>query len=233
MIVGVHQPNYLPYLGFFHKMSVVDRFVLYDTAQFSKNDYHNRNQIKTPRGRMWLTVPVRSPGRRAIREVMIDSTKPWARNHWEAIQANLSRAPYFDVYAAELQRILDATWDQLCPLNERLLSLLAKWFHIDTPIVRASELNVPAGLSRSEKLAAIVESVGGTAYLSGPAGPRYLDPGAFGNVAVLVQGFHHPEYPQLWGPFMPDLSALDLLCNAGDRAGEVLKSAGGKKSSTS
>lgn len=229
MIIGVHQPNHLPYLGFFHKMSVADRFVLYDTAQFSKNDFHNRNLIKTPRGPMWLTVPVRSPGRRPIREVMIDTSKRWGPHHWEAIHANLSRAPYFDAYAGELRRIFEANWEQLCPLNERLVAQLASWFNIDTPVVNASELKVPTNLSSSAKLAAMVESLGGTAYLSGPSGPGYLDMQAFGKLPVFIQEFRHPKYPQLWGPFLPNLSALDLLCNTGDRAKEILLSGSDRK----
>ncbi len=229
MIVAIHQPNYLPYLGFFHKMALADCFVLYDTAQFSKNDFHNRNRIKTPRGSMWLTVPVVRQGRREIREVEIDTSRPWARRHWQAIHANLSRAPHFDSYDQELRRVFEGSWDRLASLNERLASQLAAWFGIKTPIMRASELDIPTGLSPSRRLAAIAERVGGTEYLSGPGGVEYLDPSAFSEIELLLQDFRHPEYPQLWGPFLPNLCALDLLCNVGDRAAEVVQSSGGAK----
>lgn len=229
MIVAVHQPNYLPYLGFFHKMALADRFVLYDTAQFSKNEFHNRNRIKTPRGPMWLSVPVRRLSGREIREVDIDGSREWASQHWEAIHANLSRAPYFETYTVELRRVYQEPWDRLASLNERLVSELAAWLRVKTPVVRTSELNIPTDLSPSGKLAAITESVGGTAYLSGPGGVEYLDPAAFAGIDLMLQDFRHPQYPQLWGGFLPNLSSLDMLCNVGDRAGDVLQACGGMK----
>lgn len=102
----MHQPNYLPYLGFRHKMLPIDVFVLYDTAQFSKNDFHNRNRNKTPRGPLWPTVSVVRAGLRPIREVEPDGARRWATRHWKALEANTGRAPYFDAYAAAL-RFLD------------------------------------------------------------------------------------------------------------------------------
>lgn len=229
MIVAIHQPNYLPYLGFFHKMLLADCLVLHDTVQFSRDDYHNRNRFKTPQGPIWLTVPVRRPGMQEIRDVMIDQSRRWSDRHWKTIHANLSRAPHFAGVGDDLRRVYGGEWERLALLNERLISALAKGLGIDTPVVRASDLDVPKGLTPSNKLVAITKIVGGTAYLSGVGGLNYVDPLAFSDLDLLVQEFHHPVYPQLWGDFLPNLSAVDMICNVGREAGGMLRASGTAK----
>lgn len=229
MIVAVHQPNYLPYLGFFHKMSLADVFVLYDTAQFSKNDFHNRNRIKTPQGTTWLTVPVRRGGFRPIAEVEVDDSTAWADRHWETIRTYYARAPAFDAHSEELASIYRRTWSRLAPLNEALLRFFAAALGLQARIVLASSCEIPEGLSASERLAALVRHVGGDVYVSGVGGLQYLDPSAFEDVDVRIQDFRHPEYPQLWGPFVRNLSALDLLLNVGESSENLVRGAGGSK----
>lgn len=227
MIVAVHQPNYLPYLGFFHKMSLADVFVLYDTAQFSKNDFHNRNRIKTPRGAAWLTVPVRRPGFRPIREVSIDGTKPWADNHWRTILTNYAKAGYIDSVAAKFEGVYRRKWDLLAPLNESLIRVLGDAIGLETELLRASELDVPDTLPPSERLAEITRLAGGDAYLSGIGGLDYLDTAAFEGLGLLLQRFRHPRYPQLWEPFAEKLSALDAVLNLGGQGVRTLLDAAG------
>ena len=226
MIVAVHQPNYLPYIGFFHKMLLADVFVLYDTAQFSKNDFHNRNRIKTPGGPLWLTIPVRRPTGHAIRDVQADMSKPWAHDHWEAIRANYARAAHFEEFAPEVESAYRKMGRGLAEINRPFIDLISRVLGVRRRIVWASDLPIPEGLSSSENLASIVRAVDGDAYLSGPGGVGYLQRAAFEGLAVHLQAFRHPTYRQLWGEFLPSASALDLVFNMGDEALSVLESWG-------
>lgn len=228
MIVAVHQPNYLPYLGFFHKMALADVFVLYDTAQFSKNDFHNRNRIKTPRGAAWLTVPVHRAGLRPIGEVAVDGTKQWAENHRRTLLTNYAKAKHLRPILETLEEVYRQTWDRLASLNESLIRILAGELGIGTKVLRASSLDVPEGLSPSERLAEITRRVGGDAYLSGGGGLDYLEPVSFEGLELLLQRFRHPHYPQMWGPFVENLSAVDAVMNLGGRGVHaLLERAGG------
>jgi hypothetical protein len=226
MIVAVHQPNYLPYLGFFHKMHLADTFVLYDTAQFSKNDFHNRNRIKTPRGLKWLTIPVRRPTGLEIRAVEADMSKPWARNHWEAIRANYARAEHFEEHRQDLDRLYGDPGRRLAEINRPFIDFLSQTLGIERRIVWASNLHIPEGLSASEKLAAMVREVGGDAYLSGPDGAKYVERNAFVGLAVYIQEFRHPRHRQLWRDFASNASALDLVLNLGEEAASLLPECG-------
>ncbi len=227
MIVAIHQPNYAPYLGFFHKMWLADTFILYDTAQFSKNDFQNRSRVKTPRGPFWLSVPVLRGSASEIRSKKIDTSKEWGARHWRTIQTNYSRAPHFESYQGDLDALYRRPWEFLAPLNEAFISFLAMSLGLHARWLRASALDLPGGLSPSAKLAELVRRAGGDTYLSGVGGLEYLDPTAFRGMDLLVQDFRHPEYTQCWGPFVPNLSALDLLLNIGGDAKDLVQSAGG------
>lgn len=223
MIVAIHQPNYLPYLGFFHKLAESDVLVLYDTAQFSKNEYHNRNRIKTPRGSQWITVPVHSPFGKAIRDVEIDRSKPWAEKHLLSLRANYSRAPHFATLIGILSEHLGAKWTRLADLNSTLVRRLAELLGVRAKLVHASALSIRPGLSPTEKILEMVRSVGGTTYLSGPGGRNYLEVSRFTEIELAYDDFIHPEYPQLFGPFVPSLSVVDAIFNCGvDRVRSML-----------
>lgn len=229
MIVTIHQPNYLPYLGFFHKLLISDVFVLFDTAQYSKHSFQNRNRIKTPRGATWLTVPVRRGDFRSIQEAEIDRGRDWAARHWAAIQANYARAANFDTYADQIRRILEKPWKQLAALNEALILAFARFFDLGSKVLRSSDLPIRQDLPPSERLAEIVRHVGGDTYISGVGGLDYIDPRAFRDINLRLQAFRHPEYPQLWGPFLNNLSAIDLLMNVGAEGRSLLEKSGGSE----
>jgi hypothetical protein len=216
MKVTVHQPNYLPYLGLFHKVAKADVFVLYDTAQFSRRaGYHNRNQVKTPRGAHWITVPVQRPTLHAIRDVRIVDV-PWATRHAQTLYANYRRAPYYESYSKELESILRKPWTQLASLNEALIRLLARWLSIPTKIVRASELAPPPSADPTSRLIHLVRAVGGDTYISGQGGHEYMDEGQFQDVRLEYDKFVPAPYPQPFGDFIPNLSAVDALFNCGE-----------------
>lgn len=227
MIVSCHQPNYLPYLGFFDKMKKSDVFVLYDAVQFSDGSYQHRNRIRTPTGWMWLTIPVERK-RKPINEIEIKphaliSQKPWQEHHWRVIYNTYHKTPYFKTYEEELKNIfLGKSYTHLADLTTNIIASLAAAAGITTKTVQLSELNVHSN-DASERLALVTQALGGDVYLSGPSGgSRYeLRDEEFTKrgVAVAFQEFHHPEYPQYHarfnGTFEKNMAAIDALFNTG------------------
>ena len=222
MIVSIHQPNYLPYLGFFHKMANSDVLVLYDTAQFSKNDYHNRNRIKTPRGAEWLTVPVRRPLLRTIGEIEV-ARGPWPEKHRMTLEANYRRSPFFFSFINELSSEWSRTGALLALMNAGLIARVARWLKIETRVIPASRLSVAETTNPTEKILHLVEECGGDTYLSGQGGRSYLDESKFSRIALRYDPFVVSEYPQQFGTFVPNLSIVDAIFNCGDAAAELVE----------
>lgn len=216
MIVSVHQPNYLPYLGFFHKAAQSDIFISYDTAQFSKNDFHNRNKVKTTHGWTWLTVPVRKPLKRQMREIEIDNSKDWRREHILTIKSCYSRAPCYADHIPYFEDVYSRHWERLAELNEGILNHFFRVLCPHVRFARASDLHVPNHLNPTEKIIWMVKSVGGSTYLSGPFGRQYLDERKFTDVRLTYQEFQHPTYQQRFGDFIQNLSLVDSLFNIGE-----------------
>lgn len=220
MIVGIHQPNYLPYLGFFDKMKQSDVFVIYDDAQFSKGDFQHRNRIRTYRSWMWLTVPIEKK-RIPINEIRIKNEMAtwkgvkWADAHFKDIHDNYKDTPYYSTYEKEIRRIYGKTYDKLVDLNMELINFLKNPFDIDVEMVFSTDLGFIS--ESTERLAEIVEAVGGDVYLSGPIGRDYLDVSLFEKKGIKVefQDFKHPVYKQYYKGFEPNMSAIDALFNVG------------------
>lgn len=221
-LVAVHQPNYLPYLGFFHKMARADTFVFYDTAQFSKNGLHNRNRIKTAAGVQWLTVPVRRSGLGLVKDVEITALSKWPEKHLRALDANYRRAPYYGSYLSELERILRGNFTKLADLNIELIERIASWLSIETKTSRSSKLSPPLTNDSTEKLIHFTQACGGTAYLSGSGAKVYLKEEKFSNIRLEYSKFTAKPYPQLFAEFIPNLSAVDALFNVGEAAKELV-----------
>lgn len=223
--VAIHQPQYLPYLGFFHKLKQCDLFVALDHVQYQRRGVQNRNKIKTKDGWQWLTVPVCHQEEERINNIEIDPKMPWQRKHWKAIEFSYSPAPFFDEYAADLKRLLlDQTYRLLCDLNMTLLQWMMERLDIEVPILYSSQLEVDG--NKSDLLISICQAVGADCYLSGPGGRRYMDLDAFkaAGIAVQWQEFTSPVYPQVFpqAGFVPDLSALDVLFNCGPQTADWL-----------
>lgn len=217
MIVSAHQPQYLPYLGFFHKMARSDLFIWLDDVQFKKREFQNRNRVRTPQGWMWLTVPVVSKGRyeQKISEVEIDEARPWRKEHWEALKHNYGRAPHYKEHAPFFEAVYARAWTHLQPLCLELCGYLCKSFGIKTPTRLASEFKVAT--ASTQRLVELTKAAGGTAYLSGAGGRDYLEEGLFKDAGLGLdyQDFHGPEYPQCFPGFEGNLAAADFLFNVG------------------
>ena len=219
MIVGIHQPNYLPYLGFFDKMKKSDIFIIYDDAQFNKGDFQHRNKIRISSGWKWLTVPVEKKhvpiNQIKIRNDLKISGINWQEAHFKEIYDNYGKAPYYEKYENRLRKIYEQQYDLLVDLNTKLIEFMVKSFAINTKIVYSSEFGFKT--KSTEKIVDLISAVGGDVYLSGPSGKNYMDIELFdkNDIQVVFQNFEHPLYKQQYDDFIPNMSALDALFNIG------------------
>lgn len=212
-VAVIHQPQYLPYLGFFHKLSQGDIFIVMDNVEFLRRGLQHRNKVKTSQGEQWLTVPVLHHQKQLIHEVAINPDFPWSRKHWNTLVTNYSPAPYFKEYAPGLEQILMKEWSNLCELNMVLIQWVMDVLDIHKPIVYASTLGVEG--NKSDLLIKLCQAMDADTYLSGTGGREYMDLSAFeaSDIKVLWQEFNPPSYCQLFPEkgFIPNLSIVDVL----------------------
>ncbi len=219
MRVVVNQSNYLPWKGYFDLIHDADLFVFYDDVQFTKNDWRNRNRIKTPRGPEWLSVPVGKRIDRLVCDVALPSDG-WAESHWSSIEQAYRQAPFFADYAGRLHAVLSAPHPTLSDLNQALVRLVAQDFLGIATRFDDSRRHPAPGRSQ-ERLLALLASVGATTYISGPAAKAYLDETAFAAAGIeLVWKDYagYPEYPQFHPPFEHAVSVIDLVFQTGPDA---------------
>jgi len=231
MILTGHQPNYLPYPGFFEKILRADMFLLVDTVQFVKRGpfgwiHRNRIHAPNPRGWCWLTVPVLTHGRyhQSILETRIDNRLPWRRKHWGTIQERYRHTEGFAEYGPVFAEIYRREWESLCQLNEALIREILLILDISTPLRRLSDLK-SSGRS-TDLITGFCRELGADEYLSGTHGREYLNPGAFDREGIRLsfQDFDCPTYIQPGrGPFVPNLSILDMLMCCGRRTRALLE----------
>ena len=227
MIVAIHQPHYLPWLGYLHRMAHVDLFILLDHVQFERRNRQNRSQIRLDGEARWLTVPVAQHSQKErIIDKLVDNEDPrrWGGIHYATLRHAYREAEHFKAYGSTLHTILEAHWERLVDLNRATLEFMREAFEIRTPLARSSELGVEG--AKSDLILNLCRAVGADALLAGFGGSRqYLDPEAFARAGVRVQWheFTHPEYPQCGAqPFIPGLAALDLLFNCGPASRALL-----------
>jgi hypothetical protein len=230
MLVAIHQPSYLPWLGYLDRMAKADLFIILDHVQFERRNYQNRTQILLEGEPRWLTVPVvQLSQKERITEKRIDNSeegsRAWGPTHFKTLRYAYRKAPYFDHYAPRLQEILEARWDRLVDLDMAALEFLREAFEIRTPLRLSSQMQAEG--ARSELLLNLCREVSPDAtFLGGLGGSRrYLDQDAFARAGIGVQWqvLEHPVYPQCGeGPFQPGLTALDILFNVGPRARDHL-----------
>ena len=224
MIVSIHQPQFMPWLGYFDKIVKSDIFVFLDTVQFKKNEFQNRNKIKTAHGWMWLTVPVLYKYPEHIDEVKINNRVDWRKKHMRALEINYQKAPYCNVLLPTLKAFYAGDAESLFECNRESILMLLKVLRVHKKTKVASELrDFPE--EPSERLAAICDFLGADTYLSGTGGREYLNIEPFHDkgITVTFQEFKHPVYPQLYGDFVPHLSILDLLFNCGPDSLKILE----------
>jgi hypothetical protein len=216
MKIAVHQPQFMPWLGYFDKMDKVDIFVLLDTVQFKKNEYQNRNRIKNSKNWEWLTVPVMFHFGDRISEVAIDNKSDWRKKHLHTLQTNYGKADFFREYQPAFEALYEKPYENMSLLNIDTIMLLREMLSIKTEVVVASALP-PMSEEPTERLLDICRHFHADAYVAGAGGKGYMECERFrdAGIKLMFQHFIHPEYGQLYGAFEPFMSALDLIFNAG------------------
>jgi hypothetical protein len=228
MVVVIHQPHFIPWLGYLHRMAQADLFVLFDHVQFERRNYQNRTRVLLEGEERWLSVPVMQHSQKErILDKEIDNRladRPWGPAHYQTLRHAYRAAPFVNLYAPELKKIFERRWDRLVDLNWATLHLLRDAFGIRTPIVRSSELGVQG--SKSELVLNVCRAVGADALLAGFGGSRdYLDRQAFAEagVAIRLHQFRHPIYKQCASAeFTPGLAGIDMLFNCGPVSSSLL-----------
>jgi len=224
--VVIHQPDFLPHLAFFERLIHADLFVILDDAQFVRGTaraWQNRDRIKTPQGVRWLTVSVgRCPLGTPINRVRLSSAVPWRRRHLVQLEESYREAAFFAETFEALRNLYASTSERLLTFNLHSIRLFLDLLGIEVEEVLASSLE--ASGRKSERLVSILRAVGADRYLSGIGAAAYHDPVPFeeAGIEVVWQDFQHPVYPQLHGPFVPGLSAIDAVFNCGGVAARRL-----------
>jgi hypothetical protein len=223
MLITIHQPQYLPWLGYLDKIDKADVFVILDNVQFKKNEWQNRNRIKTAQGHQWITVPVLYRFPEKINEVRINNKANWGRKHLQALITNYSKSTYFDNYKSFFEDIFSRSWDRLVDINIEIIKFLISALDLKTKLVIASDLKLRE--EPTERLVDICKMLDGNRYLAGKDGNKYMNLELFEQegIDVIFQDFKHPVYHQLFGDFEPCMSAIDLLFNCGDNSLEILR----------
>lgn len=230
MILAGHQPEYLPYMGFFYKASCCDKFIFVDHVQYAKKTFQNRNRIRTAHGSkgwIWLSVPVITHGRlyQRICDVEINNNLNWQEKHWKSITLAYKKAPYFENYKDFFEKIYTQKWTKLAELNETIIKYIFKELDIKVEIFKSSDYNFMG--KRTELLIEMCKVIGADAYLSGQGGKLYVEENKFkeGNLKHKFCEFKHPIYQQRFKPFVPYMSIIDMLFNCGEKTAEIIKNA--------
>jgi hypothetical protein len=224
VIVGAHQPAYLPWLGYLDKLAKSDVFVVMDDLQYEAQNFQNRNRVKLNHGAAWLTVPLlRGAQSQRIVDKRIDNhgfgrKHHWQQRTWRTLETHYGKAPHFATYAADLAIVFARRWDYLLELDLHILELARNWFGITRPIVRSSSLGLTG--AKTDRIIDMCKKLNAKIYLSGRGGSAaYLDVDALAanGIAVMWQHYKHPVYPQRYPGlgFVSHLGFLDALFNCG------------------
>ncbi len=217
--VVIHQPDFLPYLGFFHRFLHADLWVILDSVQFvtgTSKSWTNRDKIKTPAGEKWITIAVKKTGiDTKISDVLLSDTVAWRENNLNLLKQNYRKSPFYEEIIPYVNELYSFQCERMIDFNLRSIDMILDLFNVRIEKVRASTLN-PEG-TKNRLLVDILKKVKADSYLSGVGAKAYFDlkPFAEAGISVVWQDFKHPVYPQLHGEFIPFLSSIDLLFNCG------------------
>jgi len=218
MIISIHQPAYLPWLGYFDKINRSDIFIYLDTVQLEKNSYTCRNKIKTPQGSTWLTIPLITKGHTAnsIGDIRIDNSQNWKKKHLKNIFLNYKKSKFFDELYPKIELLFEEDFDLFSDLAYRHLVFWLDEFNIQTKIVKSSTLDIET--KKSDLILDLCSFFNASKYLSGTLGKAYLNEGSFDQHGIQIeyQNYSHPVYQQLNGEFLPNMGIVDFWMNTHD-----------------
>jgi hypothetical protein len=223
--IAISQSNYIPWRGYFDLIDRVDEFVVLDDVQYTRQDWRNRNRIKTAKGPAWISVAVKGRFGQRIDETLI-ADPSWAEKHWSKLEQEYRGAACFDALGgalrAEYERL--SGFERLTDINRALIDFACAHLGVTTPLRESTEFETAE--DPTDRLVGICGALGADVYLSGPTAQAYLDESRFAREGIAVEWMSYdgyPEYPQLHGPFEPRVSVVDLLLNTGEEAGGLLR----------
>ncbi|GJL86229.1 MAG: hypothetical protein DHS20C02_20040 [Micavibrio sp.] len=223
--VAISQSNYIPWKGYFDLINLVDDFVLYDDVQYTKNDWRNRNIIKTQNGGHWLTIPIQNNKLETKIKETVTAKNGWEKKHWRTIQQSYAKAPYFKEFFQDFEEIyLNMDEEYLSKINYTFIVAINKILNINTNLHWSSDFKLPD--DRNERLISICKSLNADVYVSGPAAKDYLDESLFAAENIDVEWMDYsgyPEHEQLFPPFEHAVTVLDLIFNTGPEATKYMK----------
>lgn len=221
--IAILQSNYIPWKGYFNIIKKVDAFIIYDEVQYTKNDWRNRNKIKTPNGLQWLTIPVKQKKlNQKIYETEV-ANQLWRKKHLNSLKLNYAKAAFYENAIGNVEELFSFESDFLTEINVHFLKGICEILSIHTPLIDSRDLNLIG--DKNEKLIDACKKMGATSYLSGIAAKEYLDLEAFKSSGIEVEWMDYSkynEYPQLFPPFKHGVSILDMIFNVGDLTQEYL-----------
>jgi hypothetical protein len=225
MIVSAYQPYFAPFTGFFSKAVRSDIIVLMDSVQFPRGTtWLTRNRFKNDQGTLWMTIPVwkKGLGLQKINEVRICREGRWAKKYLESLKTAYANAPFLKDHMNFCEEVFSETPERLVDLNSKIIKHLMNHLGISAKVLFLSEL----GIDTKEPWLSIEVCVklGASHFLAQSGAKKYIDIDAFGKagIEVLFFNFRPPVYPQLWGPFIANLSAFDLIFNCGPKAQNII-----------
>jgi len=217
--VAITQSNYIPWKGYFDLVRSVDELIIFDSMQFTRRDWRNRNRIKTAHGPAWLTIPVQVKGKyyQKISETLV-ADYSWAATHWHTIANAYAKAPFFKEFAPFFQSLYNRAGQlqRLSEINLLFLSQINQLLGIKSPL--RPDTDFPEFSGRTERLVAICQAANATDYISGPAARAYIDQRLFEQAGIRLRWFEYPEYPeypQIHPPFDHHVSIIDLIFHLG------------------
>ena len=226
MIVSTYQPFFAPFPGFFLKVHLSDMMVILDNVQFpQRTTWITRNRFKNDQGTLWITIPVwrKGLGLQNINQVTIYPEGNWRKKHLASLKTSYAHAPYFREHQDFVSEIFSERFEKLIDLNMGIIQYLKKHLMIDTPLVLLSSLGIKG--KGNELLIEICREIGSSDYLAQRSAEKYLDQELFSDAGIKLHFLTPPSpvYPQLWGEFIHNLSAFDLLFNCGPKSHETLQ----------
>lgn len=225
--VAALQPSYIPWLGYFDQINNVDTFIFYDDVLYTKNDWRNRNKIKTPHGTIWLTIPVNIKNRITdyllIKDILLIDRKI-LKKHLQIIEINYKKSSFFNEIHSVITPLFTLEYTYLSDLSINIIKVISEFLGIKkVRFLKSSDMNI-VSKNPTERLINICKSLDATHYITGASAKNYLDETLFRNenIQLVYQKYMHPTYKQLWGEFVPYLSIIDILYNEGPQSLSIL-----------
>lgn len=223
--VAILQSNYIPWKGYFDMIALVDEFIIYDDMQYTKNDWRNRNLIKTPQGALWLTVPVKLKGKfgQLIRDTELNGDY-WRAQHWKTLSMNYRKSAHFDEIREFIEPLYGKSYCTISELNRVFIEAVCNYLGIKATISNSWDYTLADG--KTERLVDLCRQAGASEYISGPSAKDYIQANLFDEAGIKLTWFDYagyPEYPQLWGEFTHGVSILDLLFNCGTESPNYMR----------